>query len=433
VKLGKQYWRLWSAHTISNLGDGISSIAYPWLASAVTRSPILIALIAVLSRLPWLLFTLPAGALTDRLDRKKIIVTMDSFRGALTLAVGLAVWLERESLPNLATISIDSQVSTNLSLYMVIASAALLFGFAEVLRDNAAQTLLPNVVAEEGLQKANGRLWSTEYLMNSLVGPPIGSLIIGIAVFLPFFFDAASFFLAAALISTLAVSLKPQQRKIESRSIREEIKEGFQWLWHHELFRPMAITLGLLNLVNVIATATFILFAQEILKTSVFVFAILGTAGAIGGTIGGVLGPKLIEMIGSGRSLALTLIVSPVANVIIGLTSSWQVVWALTAFWVFFSIVWNVVTVSLRQSVIPAELLGRVNSVYRFFGWGSIPLGSFIGGSIVTILSGVIGRDSALRAPYFVAAILSIGIIFYARPKLTTAKIEATRASSTSG
>lgn len=367
------------------------------------------------------------------MDRKKLIVAMDTFRGALTLAVGLAVWWERESLPNLATISMESQVSTNLSLYIVIASAALLFGFAEVLRDNAAQTLLPNVVAEENLQKANGRLWSTEYLMNSLVGPPMGSLIIGIAVFLPFFFDATSFFVAAALISTLAVSLKSQERKSESRSIRAEVKEGFEWLWKHELFRPMAISLGLLNLVNGISTATFILFSQEILKTSVFVFAILGTAGAIGGTIGGVLGPKLIEKIGSGPSLALTLIIGPIANLIIGLTSLWQIVWLLTAFWVFFSVVWNVVTVSLRQSVIPSDLLGRVNSVYRFFGWGSIPIGSLLGGGIVALSGHFFARESALRMPYFVAAFLSFGIIFYAKPKLTSAKIEGTRTSSASG
>jgi MFS family permease len=427
VKLGKRYWRLWTAHTISNLGDGISTIAYPWLASAVTRSPILIALIAVLSRLPWLLFTLPAGALTDRWNRKKIIVAMDALRGTLTLVVGIAVWLEYESLPSLATITTGSNIPTNYSLYIVIAVAALLFGFAEVLRDNAAQTLLPNVVETEALQKANGRLWSAEYLMNSLVGPPIGSLLIGVAVFLPFFFDAATFFIAAALIATLMVSLNPTSTTTRRRSMKEEIKEGFQWLWQHELFRPMAISLGLLNLVNGISSSTFILFSQEILKTSVFVFAILGTAGAIGGTVGGVLSPKLIKKIGSGRALELTLIIGPIANLIIGFTSSWQIVWLLTSFWVFFSVTWNVVTVSLRQSVIPTELLGRVNSVYRFFGWGSIPIGSFLGGAIVSVLTGLTSRENALRTPYFVAAMVSVGIYFYAKPRLTSEKIEATR------
>lgn len=431
VKLGKEYWRLWSAHTISNLGDGISAIAYPWLASAVTRSPILIALIAVMSRLPWLIFTLIAGALTDRFDRKKIIVAMDSFRGLLTLVIAVTVWSERNNLPDLSQVAHHSQVKTNVLLYSVIALAALLFGFAEVLRDNSAQTLLPSVVSDENLQKANGRLWSAEYLMNSLIGPPVGSFLIGVAVFLPFFFDAASFFVSAALISTIAFTFPSRVQETQAkRSMRSEIKEGFQWLWNHELFRPMAIILGALNLVNGISTATFILFAQEILNTSVFVFAILGTAGAIGGTIGGVLAPKLVAKIGSGKSLALTLIVGPIANLIIGLTSTWEIVWVLTAFWVFFSVLWNVVTVSLRQSVVPPHLLGRVNSVYRFFGWGSIPLGSLLGGAIVSIVGRFADREISLRAPYFVASLLSVAVLIFAVPRLTTEKIEATKAEA---
>ena len=99
--LGKNYWRLWIAHATSNLGDGISSIAYPWLASAVTRSPILISLVAVVSRLPWLVFTLPAGVITDRFDRRRIIVAMDICRGFLALFVAVAVTIDVSSLPDL--------------------------------------------------------------------------------------------------------------------------------------------------------------------------------------------------------------------------------------------------------------------------------------------------------------------------------------------
>ncbi len=80
-KLGASYWKLWSATGISNLGDGVAAVAYPWLASAVTRSPFLIALSVVVSRLPWLVFTLFAGVLTDRFDRKRIIVSMNVFNG----------------------------------------------------------------------------------------------------------------------------------------------------------------------------------------------------------------------------------------------------------------------------------------------------------------------------------------------------------------
>ena len=160
TKLSTSYWKLWSATTISNLGDGIVAIAYPWLASAVTRSPLLIALSAVFSRLPWLIFTLHAGVITDRFNRKRIIVAMDTLRGLLTIAVGNFVYLERESLPSLNELSSLTNLETNYTLYSVILITAFLFGLAEVLRDNCAQTLMPAVVEDKDLEKANGRMWS---------------------------------------------------------------------------------------------------------------------------------------------------------------------------------------------------------------------------------------------------------------------------------
>ena len=130
TKLGASYWKLWSATTVSNLGDGIVSIAYPWLASAVTRSPLLIALAAVVSRLPWLIFTLHAGVITDRFNRKRIIVAMDLCRGLLTLVVGAFVYLERDSLPSLDELASIKDLQTNYTLYFVILITAFLFGLA---------------------------------------------------------------------------------------------------------------------------------------------------------------------------------------------------------------------------------------------------------------------------------------------------------------
>ena len=128
VALGKNYWRLFSAHAISNLGDGIAAIAYPWLASAVTRSPFLIALVAVASRLPWLIFTLPAGVITDRFNRGKIIVAMDIARGSLALLVAIVVTLESGSLPKLNEVASLTDLETNWTLYLVLVITALLFG-----------------------------------------------------------------------------------------------------------------------------------------------------------------------------------------------------------------------------------------------------------------------------------------------------------------
>ena len=116
-------------------------------------------------------------------------------------------------------------------------------------------------------------------------------------------------------------------------------------------------------------------------------------------------------------------------SVIVGLTSSWEVVWVAVAIESFFAVLWNVITVSLRQSIIPTHLLGRVNSVYRMFAWGTIPLATLFGGLLVTVNAHFMTRAWALRSTYFVSALLGLALIAYAVPKLTTAKIEAARNS----
>ena len=407
-------------------------VAYPWLASAVTRSPLLIAAAGFASRLPWLVFTLHAGVITDRFDRRKLIVGMDFLRGVLTVFVGTVVFLNRSTFPSLNELTKMTDLKTNWPIYLTLLVTAFLFGLAEVLRDNSAQTLMPSVVDTENLEVANGRMWSAESLTNSFIGPPLGSLLIGIAIFLPFYFDAGSFFFAVALIATLKGSFKPIAKVGPKAKInfKAEIKEGFVWLWAHPLLRPMAIILGSMNGLGTMVGAAYILFAQEVLHTSVFIFAVLGTAGAIGGTLGGLLAPKVSAKLGSGPSLWLALAAAPIGSLFIGMTSSWQVVWAVTVVESFVAILWNTITVSLRQSIIPPHLLGRVNSVYRFFAWGSIPIGMFIGGGLVTLMEHFVSRESALRSPYLISVVLGLLLWLLAAPRLTTAKIEAARASA---
>jgi MFS family permease len=430
-KLGSSYWRLWTATAISNLGDGISGVAYPWVASAVTRSPLLIAAAGFASRLPWLIFTLHAGVITDRFDRRKLIVAMDASRGVLTLIVGAIIVFNNDSLPSLNDLTSITDLETNWPLYITLVITAFLFGLAEVLRDNSAQTLMPSVVESENLEKANGRMWSAESLTNSFIGPPLGSFIIGIAIYLPFFVDAGTFFVAVALIASISGSFKPVEEKPREKiNFKTEIKEGYRWLWSHNLLRPMAIILGALNLVGTMVAATFILYTQEVLNTSVFVFAVLGTAGAVGGIAGGLIAPKISEKMGSGPSLWLSLAMGPIGAVIIGTTSSWQVVWVVLLFHSFFSILWNTITVSLRQSIIPTYLLGRVNSVYRFFGWGSIPIGMFLGGAFVSIAQHFFSREMALRTPYLLGAVFGVIIFIFAAPRLTTKAIDQARAEA---
>lgn len=455
TRLSRNYWRLWTASVISNLGDGIAAIAYPWLASAVTRDPVLIALIAVAQRLPWLFFTLPAGVITDRSDRRTVMVAMDVTRAALTGVIAFAVLSAQSGLPSPEALAAGAAVQSNLGLYLILVAAALLMGMAEVLRDNSAQTFLPAIVKPENLERANGSLWGAEMVMNSFVGPPLGSLLLGIGFALPFFVDAGSFAAAAGLVflitGTFRTTGKTTAQAGKKVDWKGEIKEGFTWLWHHPVLRPMAIILGLLNALGMMTFATFILFAQENLDLSTglftgvlqpvadffgadtvaaFVFAVLMMSGAVGGVLGSVLAPKVTARMGKGPALYMTIVVGGATAGIIGMSTRWWVVFLMFAAGTFTGVVWNVITVSFRQTIIPDALLGRVNSVYRFFGWGMMPIGSILGGLVVAGFTPLVGRSDALRWPFYVVALVHALLFVYAVPRLSTAKLDAARAGA---
>ena len=435
--LGINYWRLWTASVISNLGDGISGVAYPWLASAVTRNPLQIALVGVATRLPWLVFSLPAGVITDRVDRRRLVVAMDVVRALITIGVAATVvaYQSRLSSPDLIASGQAEPPAGAGVLLAVLYGSALLFGLAEVLRDNAAQTLMPSVVSKDNLEKANGRLWGAEMVTNSFVGPPLGGFLLAVAFSLPFFVDAGTFAVSAAMVAFLAGSFRPQT--VESSAPRPsfgaELKEGFRWLWNHRLLRTLAIALGLINAAGSASTATLVLFAQEVLQLDATGFGLLASAGAVGGVAGSFLGAAVSKALGPGPSLATTFATGAATSIVIGLTSSATLVWAMFALGTFSAVLWNVITVSLRQAIIPDRLLGRVNSVYRFFGWGMMPIGMFLGGILVTVGTRMANRDFGLRAPFFAAAAVELVLMFYALPRLTTAKIEAARAGDDSG
>jgi MFS family permease len=196
------------------------------------------------------------------------------------------------------------------------------------------------------------------------------------------------------------------------------------------LLRTLAIVLGLLNAAGSATTATIVLFAQEVLSLDATGFGLLASAGAVGGILGSFGASAVSKVLGPGPSLAGTFVVGIGTSIAIGLTSSAMLVWAMFAIGTFSAIVWNVITVSLRQAIIPDHLLGRVNSVYRFFGWGMMPIGIFLGGLLVQIVTGLADREIGLRAPFFAAAIVDLALMAYAVPRLTTAKIKAARAAA---
>ncbi len=428
--LGRSYQKLFGASTVSNLGDGVGQLAYPWLASAVTRNPMLVALIAVAQRLPWLVFSLPAGVITDRHERRMLMVLSNASRAVVTLGVALLVLGQGSGLPSPDRLDDTSLViDTNVGLYLVILLATMVLGTAEVLYDNTAQTIMPSLVDESQLEKANGRLWSAEQVTNTIMGPALGAFLLAVTFSMPFLFDAFSFALSAFLIFLVPKSSTPRNTT-DRKPWKSELSEGFRWLWQHELLRPLAVILGLLNLLGTLSGATLVLYAQEVLGTSTIEFAVLSTAGAVGGIAGGWTASWVAKRLGSGPSLWVTLIVGGTTSLITGLTSLWPVVWVMFALFMFVAVLWNVITVSLRQTIIPDHLLGRVNSVYRFFAWGMMPIGALIGGAIILVAEVVWSREMALRLPWIVAGAGQLVLLAFAAPRLTTAKIDAARAAA---
>lgn len=425
-KLPKSYYKLYGATIISNLGDGMGTVAYPWLASAITRNPVLVALVAVAQRLPWLVFTLPAGVITDRIDRRKAMLSMDIARGLVTLGVAFAVLSEQGVLPGPQ--DVDSVVATRTGLYLLVLLATLLLGMAEVLRDNAGQTILPDIVDTDQLEKANGRMWSAEGVMNTFAGPPLGSLLLLVAFSFPFFVDAGSFFVSAALLLTIPGTFRATRDATKPKqTFRQDLSEGVRWLMGHSLLRPMAIILGLMNGAGLISGAVFVLFAQEVMGVGPLLFTVIGFGGAIGGIVGGTAASWVSTRLGSGTSLGVALAGMAIIPFLIGYIAWWPAVLVLFGFESFFAILWNVITVSLRQSIIPVDLLGRVNSVYRFFAWGMMPIGAAIGGVLVVVVEQVASRDLALRSTWYATGVVYVVLFVVGRAKLTTDQIEAAR------
>ena len=376
------------------------------------------------------MFTLPAGVITDRYDRRRIMIGANSVRAVITLGVALAVLARQGVLP--APDEVDQVVGTEWFLYVLLLVATLLLGTCEVLYDNSAQTFMPSIVETAELEKANGRLFSAEMVANNFAGPPLAGLLLAVGFAVPFVVDAATFAASAGLI--IAIAATPRRGPgpdgpAERRPWKVELAEGFRWLWRHDLLRTLAITLGVLNLLGNISGAVVVLYGQEVLGTSVVEFAIYSTAAAVGGVVGGWAAASVIERIGSGGSLALTLWGGGICTIGTGLVSSWSVAAVLLFLSTFTIVLWNVITVSLRQAIIPDGMLGRVNSVYRFFGWGAIPIGALIGGLLVAGLDGPLSRTAALRAPWIVAGAAQLVVAAVIGRRLTTARIDAARAA----
>lgn len=362
ARLPRPFRLLWAATALSNIGDGLRLAALPLLATSVTTDPRLIAGVAVAERLPWLVFILPGGAWADRVDRRRLRMRLDTARAVVMLALVGFVLTDRVSIA-------------------VIYVVAALLASAEAVVDSSSMALVPAMVDDSDLERAGGLLSSTELATNGLIGPPLGGLLFGAAMVAPFAIDAASFAAAALMMALVSGTYTAASRGPRRGAIRHDIAEGFRWFWQRPLLRNLAIISTALGTVSYIGTAILVLFARQTLGLSNFGYGLLLVPGAIGGIAGSLLAPRLtdyplrivlsVSIVIAGLCIwAMSTLTNPVA---VGLLSGLSAASVL---------VWNVLTVALRQRIIPDHLLGRVGASYRFLVYLGMPFGALLGGLI---------------------------------------------------
>lgn len=392
-KLGTAYWRLWWANAVSYVGDGALVTALPLFAITVTKDPRLISLVSAAMFVPWLPLSLPAGVIVDRYDRAALMWRSQVFQFAVTAALAAGV-------------------ATHHAGIAVLVIGGLLLGSAEVFFSNAAQSVLPQLVPTELLARANGNQQVVLTIGETFAGPPLGSVLFAVRAALPFGLDAVSFAGSAALLATL-----PRTRKAPAKSgtsMRAEIAEGIRWLARHRLLRSVAVLLGVANFASQMGQATLVLLATEVLHTGTRGYGLLWTASAAGSVLGGLVNPVVTRRVGLVPSLVMSGCAFAGVYVGVGMSPDFAVALALMACQGFFVTMWNIVTVTLRQTVVPAALLGRVNSAYRMVGWGLMPLGALAGGFAAHAIG--------LRAPYVIGGLLLAVAMLVAAPALRAAR-----------
>jgi MFS family permease len=376
--LGASYWKLWTSSGLSNLADGVFKIALPLLAIQFTQSPTLIAGLSVAATLPWLLFALTAGALADRLDRRKLMLWAN---------------LGRAVLPALLVAGILLDLGSIWALYVV----ALLVGVAETLYDTSAQSILPQVVHRDQLSRANGRLYAVELTANQFVGPPLGGLLVAAGVVAGFAVPAALWLAAVGALFLVPGAFRTE-REVKT-TLRFDIAEGLQFLWNQKILRTLAVMTGVFNFASNAAFAVFVLFAvgpASEMGLSEVGFGLLLTTSALGALVGSFIAERVEARLGRSRSLALTILGCALFVGAPALTDNPYILGP--AFFVggVLIVLWNVITVSLRQRIAPNRLLGRVNSAYRLLAWGTMPLGAAAGGLLaqwlgLQVMFGIMG------------------------------------------
>lgn len=371
--LGRDFRWLWASSVVTNVGDGVLLAAGPLLVTTLTREPLAVALAVFLQQLPWVLLGVPAGAIIDRVDRRRLTIVVDLVRMAVLGLLAVTIASGTVTLP-------------------IIFVAMFLIGTAETFADNAASALVATRVPREHLGIANARLSGSAIVTNQLAGPPIGALLFGIGTAIPFALDAICALAGAVFIARMAPKAwaRPDGPR---RHIRHEIAEGFTWLWRHPPVRTLALTIFAFNVTFWAPYSVYVLLATERLGLDAFGFGLLITVAAFGGLVGSVSYGALERRFALATLMRAGLLIETTTHLVLAVTTSPSIAAGIMLLFGVHEVVWGTTSTTVRQRMIPPSLMGRVTSVYMLANVGGAAIGSLIGG--------VIAQRFGVTAPFW--------------------------------
>lgn len=391
--LPRRFWMQFSASAVSNLGDGMNAAALPLLAIMLTNDARLISAVTFSAMVPWLVLSLPAGVYIDRWNRSRVMVVANFTRAVVYAGIAFGI-------------------ATNTLSIWGLFPLLIVIGACEVFFDMSSQAFLPSLVNADQLQRANGLLYAIEVVLNSFVGLPIGAWLFVIASGVPFGVNGASFALAALIVARLSRNLPITTSAANATPTRfkDDFAQGITWLWRHRQLRTLALLLGVTNGALTMSESIFVKFAFEYLGVGPRGYGLLLAFVSAGAMFGGLVGDRIANRLGATGAIIFSYAIFASTDFVRALFPNIAVVVAMSITMALAGTVWNVVTVSYRQRIIPAHLFGRVNSAYRFIGTGSVALGALIGGQLA--------HHFGLRAPFFVGASVTAFALVLALPTL---------------
>jgi MFS family permease len=362
ARLGAGFRWLLSSSWFAHVGDGMSLAAGPLLVASQTSNALLVAMAALLQRLPWLLLGLYAGAIADRVDRKRAVVIADTGRAVVVAVLAFSIITGHASIA-------------------VVLLAMLLLGVAEVFADTSGTTLLPMLVHHDDLGIGNARLQTSYLLGGQVLGPPIGAFLFAAGMALPFVTQAVLVLVSVLLLMKIAVPTDAG-RDIEGTHVLRDISEGVRWLWHNDAVRTLALVIVAFNVTWAAAWAVLVLYALDHLHMRSIGYGLLTTAAAIGGLLSTTSYGWIEKRFDLATVMRVCLSLEVAVHLAFALTTSGYVAIALMFVFGAYAFVWGAVSITVRQRATPRALQGRVGSVYMVCVYGGMAVGQVLGGAI---------------------------------------------------